>query len=76
MRQRTAQARWQGALRDGKGTMRLGSGAFEGAYSFNSRMAPSSRSRSMPRTTVRSPGHSPGRRSPSMPRSRAQRRRD
>lgn len=38
MPQRTAQARWQGALRDGKGTMRFGSGAFEGAYSFNSRM--------------------------------------
>jgi lipoyl-dependent peroxiredoxin len=35
---RTAQARWQGALKDGKGTMRLGSGAFEGQFSFQSRM--------------------------------------
>jgi len=35
---RTAQARWQGTLKDGKGTMRLGSGAFEGQFSFQSRM--------------------------------------
>ena len=34
---RTAQAVWQGSLKDGKGTMKLGSGAFEGAYSFSSR---------------------------------------
>ncbi|MGH9251249.1 MAG: OsmC family protein [Acidimicrobiales bacterium] len=34
---RTATARWQGGLRDGNGTMRLGSGAFEGQYSFSSR---------------------------------------
>jgi osmotically inducible protein OsmC len=34
---RTATARWEGGLRDGKGTMRLGSGAFEGQYSFSSR---------------------------------------
>jgi lipoyl-dependent peroxiredoxin len=34
---RTASARWEGGLRDGSGTMRLGSGAFEGAYSFSSR---------------------------------------
>ena len=34
---RTAQARWKRGLRDGKGTMKLGSGAFEGAYSFSSR---------------------------------------
>jgi osmotically inducible protein OsmC len=34
---RTATARWQGGLRDGIGTMRLGSGAFEGQYSFSSR---------------------------------------
>ncbi len=38
MPQRTAQAHWQGNLRDGSGTMRLGSGAFEGQYSFASRM--------------------------------------
>ena len=34
---RTASARWEGALRDGSGTMALGSGAFEGQYSYRSR---------------------------------------
>ena len=34
---RNAQARWEGDLRGGKGTMRLGSGAYEGQYSFKSR---------------------------------------
>jgi osmotically inducible protein OsmC len=34
---RESQARWEGDLRGGKGTMRLGSGAFEGQYSFKSR---------------------------------------
>lgn len=34
---RTAQAQWKGSLKDGNGTMRFGSGAFEGAYSFASR---------------------------------------
>jgi osmotically inducible protein OsmC len=34
---RTATARWEGGLQQGKGTMRLGSGAFEGPYSFSSR---------------------------------------
>ena len=34
---RTADAEWKGALRDGSGTMRFGSGAFEGQYSFSSR---------------------------------------
>lgn len=34
---REAEAVWQGGLKDGKGTMVLGSGAFEGAYSFGSR---------------------------------------
>lgn len=34
---RTASARWEGGLRQGKGSVRLGSGAFEGAYSFTSR---------------------------------------
>jgi lipoyl-dependent peroxiredoxin len=34
---RTATARWEGGLKQGKGTMRLGSGAFEGQYSFSSR---------------------------------------
>jgi osmotically inducible protein OsmC len=34
---RTATARWEGGLKDGKGNMRLGGGAFEGQYSFSSR---------------------------------------
>lgn len=35
---RNAEAEWNGSIMDGKGNMRLGSGAFEGAYSFKSRM--------------------------------------
>jgi osmotically inducible protein OsmC len=35
---RTAHAEWNGALDSGKGTMAFGSGAFEGPYSFSSRM--------------------------------------
>ena len=34
---RKASAVWEGNLQRGKGTMKLGSGAFEGAYSFASR---------------------------------------
>jgi lipoyl-dependent peroxiredoxin len=34
---RTAKAQWDGTLQEGKGTMALGSGAFQGAYSFSSR---------------------------------------
>jgi osmotically inducible protein OsmC len=34
---RTATARWEGDLKAGKGTIRLGSGAFEGKYSFSTR---------------------------------------
>ena len=34
---RKAEAIWEGNLREGKGRMMLGSGAFEGAYSFPSR---------------------------------------
>src|SRR6266508_2927961 len=37
MPERTATAQWEGGLREGKGTMRFGSGAFEGQYSFSSR---------------------------------------
>ena len=33
-----AEAAWHGTFTDGEGTMRLGSGAFEGAYSYRSRM--------------------------------------
>lgn len=38
MATRTADAVWNGDLKDGSGTMALGSGAFEGPYSFKSRM--------------------------------------
>src|SRR5262252_10756230 len=34
---RTSSARWQGDLKSGAGTMALGSGAFEGQFSFKSR---------------------------------------
>lgn len=34
---RTAEAEWKGNLLNGQGSMKLGSGAFEGAYSFKSR---------------------------------------
>jgi len=35
---RNAHAEWNGSIGDGSGTMALGSGAFEGPYSFRSRM--------------------------------------
>ena len=35
---RNAHAEWQGSISEGSGTMALGSGAFEGPYSFKSRM--------------------------------------
>ena len=38
MAERSAKASWKGGLKDGKGTMSLGSGAFEGSFSFNTRM--------------------------------------
>lgn len=34
---RTADAEWNGTLQEGSGHMRLGGGAFDGAYSFSSR---------------------------------------
>jgi osmotically inducible protein OsmC len=37
MPQRKADAIWKGDLKGGKGTMKFGSGAFEGSYSFASR---------------------------------------
>jgi len=35
---RSAKATWNGTLQEGEGTMALGSGAFEGKFSFGSRM--------------------------------------
>ena len=37
MATRTGSAVWEGTLKNGHGKMKLGSGAFEGAYSFTSR---------------------------------------
>ncbi|MDQ3198963.1 MAG: OsmC family protein [Chthoniobacterales bacterium] len=37
MATRTGSAVWEGTLKSGKGNMKLGSGAYEGAYSFSSR---------------------------------------
>lgn len=36
---RTAEAEWKGNLTEGKGTVKLGSGAFEGKYDWGSRSA-------------------------------------
>ena len=36
---RTARAVWDGPIEEGEGTISLGSGAFEGPYSFSSRFA-------------------------------------
>ena len=35
---RNAEAEWKGNLMEGSGKMKLGSGAYEGPYSFKSRM--------------------------------------
>ncbi len=37
MPKRKANARWEGSLAEGAGTMRMASGSYEGAYSFQSR---------------------------------------
>jgi lipoyl-dependent peroxiredoxin len=34
---RTSKAQWNGSLKDGNGTVSLGSGAYDGQYSFSSR---------------------------------------
>ena len=34
---RTSKTQWNGSLKDGKGTVSLGSGAYDGQYSFSSR---------------------------------------
>ena len=38
MAERSAKEEWTGSLMEGKGKMALGSGMFEGAFSFNTRM--------------------------------------
>jgi osmotically inducible protein OsmC len=37
MPQRKAEARWDGNLQDGRGTMKMATGSYEGPYSFQSR---------------------------------------
>ena len=37
MPKRKADARWEGSLQDGNGTMRMASGSYEGPYTFQSR---------------------------------------
>ena len=37
MAKRTAEAHWDGPVQDGSGNLKLGSGSYEGAYSFKSR---------------------------------------
>src|SRR5213593_4743761 len=37
MATRNGSAVWEGTVKEGKGTVKLGSGAFEGPYSFSSR---------------------------------------
>ena len=37
MATRNAEATWAGTLKEGKGSLKLGSGAFEGAYTWASR---------------------------------------
>ena len=39
---RESSAVWEGSIREGKGSIRLGSGAFEGGYSWSSRFEDSS----------------------------------
>ena len=37
MPRRRAEARWEGKLEDGHGTMRMATGSYEGPYTFQSR---------------------------------------
>jgi len=37
MVERVSEAEWRGALKDGQGVIKLGSGAYQGAYSFGTR---------------------------------------
>jgi len=37
MKTRSAEANWEGGLQDGRGTLRVASGAFEGKYTYQSR---------------------------------------
>ena len=41
---RRAEAQWKGSVTEGAGSVKLGSGAFEGAYSFNSRFGDDTKS--------------------------------
>lgn len=41
---RSSEAVWNGSIKEGNGTIKLGSGAFEGPYSFNSRFGDDTKS--------------------------------
>lgn len=41
---RRAEAQWKGSVTEGQGSLKVGSGAFEGAYSFNSRFGDDTKS--------------------------------
>jgi osmotically inducible protein OsmC len=60
MAQRTAEAEWQSSLQHSNGTLKLGSGAFAGNYSFASRFREQAERSS---ATARSRGRSPAPRS-------------
>jgi hypothetical protein len=51
---RRSRAAWQGGVEDGGGTITLGSGAFEGAYSLRARTADASPD-TTPRSSLRVP---------------------
>ena len=49
---RKAEADWDGGIIDGKGKVKLGSGAFEGAYSFKSRFSEEERTATNPEELI------------------------
>jgi lipoyl-dependent peroxiredoxin len=52
MPERTAKAQWEGTIREGGGSIELGSGAFQGPYSFKSRFGSGAGSATNPEELV------------------------
>jgi lipoyl-dependent peroxiredoxin len=52
MAERTAKAQWEGTIREGGGSVALGSGAFEGPYTFKSRFGSEASSATNPEELV------------------------
>lgn len=52
MPERTAKAQWEGSIRDGGGSVALGSGAFQGPYSFKSRFGSEASSATNPEELI------------------------